>query len=239
MNPQYFLPMVTGDRRVVGLVPISETTYVGDELSQTLGAVTYSLRRITFTRQPSGKVMDYMSIYVSPQEERNEFRNLDSYLRTYTSTRYWGEGHTRKYNLMGDLEYFLEGGLKSMDVVVVPPAPTMNPLVREWAANAPFANAPNCQFFDLTWARLTGLSDVTNIQTVSVGAPSADPGNGASLKAMLVYPSNQVNLADWRSVVRIMRVTKNAVVPGAYVWPLTVTDKFGQVTTVNVTINAS
>lgn len=239
MNPQFFLPMVTGDRRVVGLVPITETSFVGDETSIEIGPTTYNLRRITFTRQPSGKVMDYMSIYVSPSEERNEFRNMDSHLRTYTSTRYWGSQHTQKYNLMGDLEYFLEGGLKSMSVVVVPPAPTMNPLVRDWVANAPFANAPNCQFFDLTWARLTGLSDVSRIRQVSVGAPSQDPGNGSSLKAMLIYPSNQVNLAPYRSVVRVMRINKGAVTPGTYIWPLTVTDTSEQTTTVNLTINVS
>lgn len=243
-SPQYFLPFLSPDNRVLGILPIATTTFDGTETEFVSGTapntVTYPLRRMTNTRKLGDVIADYMAIDVSATDARGSLKNAIRGASSMFTTRRWVFANNSHQVLVGDLEFFLNGYSKELSsVVITPPVSSLTDVERWWTANAPFTNSSVCQFFDVSWGRLTGLqdADIEKITNISLGAPVSDPSNGLGVRAMLVYPMNQVDSRAYNSTLRFLRVSKLvAVTPGDYEWPVTVTFTDGSTMTVNIKI---
>lgn len=226
MLAQYFLPVSTPDRRVIGTLPIALTTFDGTETSITIAGTVYPLKRVTFdSPRVLGQVIDYMAVDASFSDERVRYKGMPNWLPGVTDyirvplappllDRVVGKG---------DLNLLLEGFPKSVATTApsvnapTPSTPNFPSGTILWHANVPFANTPGTLFFDISWAAVFGIdpSEVPAIASVSIGAPTADPGNGLALRAVMVYPSNDPSFvgAVTASRIRVVRLNTNMAVP--------------------------
>lgn len=240
---QYFLPYMHTDGRVLGILPIAPTTYTGSETSVTVSSIVYPTRRVTYkpiTRGNPIAEMDFLAISITPTEFRRNWQDRPYHLENVITRPRWyaGQGIQFKTAVPGDLDFWLLGGAKTaVGSIVIPPAPSGSAVSRNWSANSPFANTPYCQFFDINWQLLSGITQADRIQQVTIGAPSADPGAGAALKAVLISPANMGSASGVYTDVRVIRLTKGSPVPaGTYTWPLTVRDIDNQTVSINVSV---
>lgn len=245
MRQQYFLPVMLPDNRVIGVVPIAPTTYTGDETMAFVAARGYTIRRVTYKPIPRSNAlaeMDFMAIDMDFTEYRSSWGDgrLSRLLDPLVTDARWLMGNVVQFKreLQGDLDYWLSGQDKgAMAAVIIPSAPTGNAVSATWQANAPFSNAPKCQFIEVPWQTLGAITSPENIVSVAIGTASADPGAGHSLKAMVVQPTNIAGATGVYTSIRVLRLDPAGEVPtGTYTWPLTITDKFNQTTTINVSV---
>lgn len=245
MRQQYFLPVMLPDNRVVGVVPVTSTTYTGGETSITVGPNTYPVRRVTYKPIPRSNpqaTMDFMAINLGFTEYRASWGDgrLSRLVDPLITNARWLMGNVVQFKRedQGDLDYWLSGHDKTaMATVVIPPAPTGNAVSATWQANAPFSNAPKCQFIEVPWQTLGSITSPENIVSVAIGTASADPGAGAALKAMVVQPVNMAGATGVYTSIRVLRLDPVGEVPtGTYTWPVSLTDKYNQTTTINVSV---
>lgn len=244
LRPQYFLPFMHTDGRVLGLLSITPTTYNGNETTVTISSKVYPVRRITYkpvtTRHPYS-TMDFMAITVTPTEYRRYWQDRAQPLENVIMRPQWYAGQVTQFRreVPGDLDFWLLGGAKNAVGTFTPPTvPGGSNVSRTWSANSPFSNAPYCQFFDINWQVLSGVTNPERIVNVVIGTPSADPGSGNALKAVLIVPANMPTAqAGMYSGIRIVRVSKDQPIPtGTYTWPITIYDAYGQTSTLNVSV---
>lgn len=245
LRPQYFVPFMLPDNRVLGAGAISLTTFNGNETTVTIGSVVYPARKISYypvTKRNSmhGQLMEFMAVDVSFTEWRRTWQDNPLNLENTIIRPRWydAQGIEYKWEVEGDIDYWLNGDAKTaMGTFTPPSAPSGSNVSRNWSANSPFTNATTCQFFDIPWEYLSGITNAQNIAEVTIGTPSADPGSGAALKAMLVRPANMAPAGGYYTDVRIMRVSRNVDVPaGTYTWPLSGRDLYGQTFSINVSV---
>lgn len=245
MRAQYFVPFMHTDGRVLGFSAISLTTYNGNETTVTLGGIVYPARKISYmpvsmaTRKLYNP-MEFLAATITPTEYRRNWNDKPFLLENIVARPRWSAGQVTQFRVEtpGDLDFWLLGGAKSAAGSFTPPTvPGGSNVSRTWLANSPFSNTPRCEFFDINWQTLSGVTAPERIQRVALGAPSADPGNGASLKAVLVTPGNMPNAGGFYTDVRIVRVSKGTAIPtGTYTWPLQITDVYDQTSSLNVSV---
>lgn len=249
MRTQWFVPCMSPEGVVYGLVAISPAhQYVGTETSVTIGGVVYPTHKVSYTPRAGAKQniqqpMEFLAITVDRTEWARNYRNRGAdVLNQYVGLKQWFSGPMVQYKqeLIGELDFFLRGWDKTaVTAPVIPAAPSGNAVSVSWSANSPFANQPFCPFFDIPFEVLGSVTQQDRILKISVGAPSADPGNGLALKAMIAFPANMGNPGGVYGQVRVVRITREAVPTGSYVWPVTVTDVDNQSTTINVSVVVS
>lgn len=182
---------------------------------------------------------DFVVSLVSPEDARVRARTFHDMVIS-ASYRAWvnAPGASYKVESLGSMEAFFAQA-PALNVPVAYSAPTGGNIARVWSANAPFSNAPLASFIDINWQQEAQASVSPFVPlTVDIGSPSADPGVGKALRAMLVTsvtPTLLNNVAAY-STIRVVRVTHSAVPTGVYTWPLTMTNAGGQSITVNLNV---
>ena len=263
MIPQYFIPLMTPDRRILSVVAISLTTFAGTETAVTgTNGIVYPLTRITYTPNRSYQAqipanvwnspatyvptqMDFMATQITLTQYRQQnWGDMSRLLNVITYNPPWYAGVYQQQNVNGvtaaDLSYFLMGGEKTaLFSPSNPSAPSGSNVTQNWYANSPFTNASSAQFIDIPWESLSGLTLPQNLASATIGNLSADPSSGTALKAVMVTPVNVVNATAAYSTMRIVKITSGAVPTGTYTWPVTLTDVYGQTSTFNVSIVVS
>lgn len=241
MVPQYFLPLITADNRILATIAIPLTTFEGTETHIKVGTTVYPLVRKTYTVVPSwSRTMDYMATTIDRTTELTQnWVDKSRLLTPLLGQPKWYAGRVQQLNEFSgaDLTYFMTGAVKTAAFTFVPPTvPGGSNVSQTWYANSPFSNTPDCQFVDVNWQALAGVTNPQNLQTVTLGSPSADPGSGTALKAVVVTPVNVVNAGAAFTTIRVVRITRGAIPSGTYTWPLTLLDIYGQTSTLNISV---
>lgn len=259
MATQTFLPIITPDNRVLGIVPISSTDFVGTEPDFTIvGGTypgTYPLRRVQYQSlsgnrtQDKATNVDYMAISLSLSEERrgSPFVNM-GYITSQVSaqerdTRAWrnAPNHSVKTRYTGTLVAFILKGTAISAPAPVPSGGNGSNASMPWSVNSPFTNVAQSEFIDINWQQVLGVdTSPYSPASVSIGTPSADPGSGNMLRAYVVQQGLQVvnDMATY-STIRVIKVFPGQITAGTYTWPLTVTRTDGSTVTLNFSIVAS
>lgn len=247
MEAQSFLPVLDDHGCCYEVMPISTHTFSYDSTTAVgPGGVVYPIRPVTYTPITSedsraDDIRSYMAVVLSGAEARRRYDPTHA-MTSSASFISWRNppGGSYLINNPGKMAAFFLGATAATPAVVYTP-PTATDMNRTWAVNAPFANAPSCQFIDINWAVESAATfPGFDALTVSVGTPSADPGAGQALRAFLVSSVTPavVNDVGTYSTIRVVRVTTAAVPLGDYVWPITLTNKAGQTVTVDLTVTA-
>lgn len=251
MAVQTFLPLLTTDKRVLGLVPITSTNFTGAETTFTISGRVYPLQRVLYTSligsktQNEGTAVDYMAISVSLSQERTEFAN-HGYISSQVAAqerdaRWWrnAPGHSLKTRYTGTLVAFILKGTAINSPDPVPMGGGGSNASVNFSVNSPFSNVAQAEFIDLNWQQLLGVdvSPASSPASVSIGTASADPGSGNMLRAYVVQQGLQVvnNTASY-STIRIIKVFAGPVTAGTYTWPLTVTRVDGTTVVLNLSV---
>lgn len=245
LSAQSFLPMLY-ENMVQATLPITTTTFTGAETSILVGGVTYPLKRYTYRslqddwNDLTNPPVDYMGVPLGASDSRVNY--ADSLLRLDNQVEGLHDwkcchGHARYDVTYGPLLMMLRA--KGMDYIaspVVPPIGASNGSFN-WYVNHPFANLSKFAFLDFNWVEHLEVES-GNIQpaSVSIGAPTADPGAGLHIKLMLVQHNPEIiNNAPLYSTLRFIKITAGVAAAGTYTWPLTITNTDGA--TVSATVD--
>lgn len=240
---QSFLPQVTQDKRVLGIVVITTTPFVGNETSVVIGSGTYPLQQYNPIAGLGGLWQErpniaYMGIPISPTQERQGNFGIQS-LMSYIPRYRWQQqpGISRVDYTTNSLIDMLTGNIVPALVapVIVPPAATAGTLRITWSLN--FNYTPQFSFFEANWVQLLQVaSGNLDAVSISVGAPSADPSAG-HLKVFVVgsYPVI-INQSVLFSTLRFVKTTPEPIPAGTYTWPAVILNSDGSTVTVDITV---
>mgnify|MGYP001465305289 CR=1 FL=1 len=246
MESQTWLPFLDKSGCCHNILAIAAHTFAYSDTSATVGADTYSIRPVTYMpvttdRGRSSDVRHYMAAVVNDADTRRRYDSMKA-MEINASFSSWRQPAGTSYLISNPgtmAAFFLKSAALNTPVVYVPP--TASNATRTWAVNAPFSNAPACQFIDVNWLQETQAAFPSfDALSVSIGTATSDPGAGAALKPFLVSTVTPaiVNDTGVFSTIRVVRITKAAVPTGTYTWPLTLTNKGGQSITVSLTVTA-
>lgn len=246
LSAQSFLPMLY-ENMVQAVLPIPTQTFTGAETSITVGGVVYPLKRYTYPSLQTeawndtlNPPVDFMGVVLEASDSRINY--VDNVLRLDNQVEGihdWkcSHGFARYDVTYGPLLMMLHA--KGMDYIASPVVPPINAnnSTFNWFVNHPFANLSKFAFLDFNWVEQLQVSS-GNLQpaSITIGAPTADPGAGLHIKLMLVQHEPQIiNNASLYSTLRFIKITAGAAAAGTYTWPVTITNTDG--TTVSATID--
>lgn len=238
---QSFLPYITPDNRILGILPIVTTVFTGNETTfagNSLIAVSY--QQVSMPTWQENKVIQYMAIPVSPSLER-QFQKPGQ-INQYAAYTFWqnSPGFSFLDYRGNSLLTMLQG--TQITATYVPPvavAPTVTAGVTSYALSADFRLTPTCTFFDINWvAMVSAVSGNSDYASITVGKPTTDPSLG-NLRAYVIATSPV--LATLNSIamntVRFVKVVEGPIPAGAYVYPVTITNTSGLTTSTTITVN--
>lgn len=241
---QSFLPVMTNDRRTLAIIPISTQTFAGTETTITVSGVAYNLALETIQQSlgetwNKNKTLYFMAAYMTPTQERQWYQNNLRTLNYIGIDQRWSNPQNFAQNVRysGQLTAFY---LQAAPVAVTSQTlttPTGNAYSRNWTANSPFTNVGAGHFMDINWQQQMQVDTIPFVPvSASLGAPSADPGAGLTLRAFLVQSPQVINNVITNSTVRIVKVTQGPVTSGTYTWPIAATDSQGNSASFNLSI---
>lgn len=234
---QSFLPVMSYDGRVLGLVPIEETSFVGDEVDFVVPDVTGAVALASYVPAlaPAGSTVSFMCVRLTREEEltQNWFNGTQSFIPFSRWVVAPGFAHQR--NLTSYLLQFLKGEAMSGQVITVPPEFSAEDGVYTIQVEGLIANLQGCAFFDFNWVSLlnveTGNDDSA---TIMLGTPEGGVPEGVALT--VVQSAALLNNSRNMNTLRFIKTSEAPIPAGNYSWPATVTNTSGHSVDVTITI---
>ena len=234
---QTFLPIITNDGRILGMVPIPKTTFTGTEESVTVNGFEIPVR---FVRT---SVAEYIAASVTPQQERSNFQN-SSWLASFVPYGWWHNqlGMAVKVERETPFVQMLRGiNVKGATYSATVPKPSSQQggaYAAEWVSCATLLGPANT-FSDLIWPpQFTGIFEGEVPTSITLGRLVADPSNGSGgLKIFLIQSGIPIlNSEAQFDTVRFVKTANGTLPFGKYSWEAIVTASSGNPYKVLVTL---
>lgn len=238
---QTFLPIITDDNRILGLVGIPNTTFTGSETTLSVNSVTQPLRHVVPQRANISGVQQpsYMAIAVTPSQERSNFQSA-SWLASFLPYGKWNNqlGISANVEKETTLLQMLRGVNLSgtSSVVVVPPTASNGTHTVEWSSDVNWGEYSHT-FIEVNWAALMNVNS-GNVApaAISLGAMTTDPSNG-NVRAFVVQSGAPVvNGGVLMNTLRFIKLSEEGLPKGDYVWPATITNTDGATVSATFTL---
>lgn len=239
---QSFLPIITDDNRILGLVSIPNTVFTGLETSMSINGVATPLRNVVPQRANISGVQhpNYMAITVTPSQERSNFQSA-SWLASFLPYGKWNQqlGISVMVNKETTLLQMLRGVNLSgaASVVLTPPTASNGVHTVEWGSDVNWGEFTH-PFIEVNWAALMSVNTGnTSPASISLGAMTSDPSTGKVRVFVVQSDAPVVNEGVLMNTLRFIKLTEGALPKGAYVWPATITNTDGSTATATFTLN--
>ena len=158
---QTFLPIITDDNRILGVVGIPNTAFTGAETSMSINGVVTPIREVVPHRANIEGLQQnsYMAVSVTPSQERSNFQSA-SWLASFIPYGKWNQqlGFSANVEKETTLLQLLRGVNLSgpTSVVIVPPTASNGTLKVEWATEVNWGEHAH-PFVEVNWALLMGV----------------------------------------------------------------------------------
>lgn len=253
MASQAFLPLLTQDNRILGVVPIASQMFDGSETSYTVNSVSRPLRTVFINQsarysnvQPTARFI--VGFSVSRADEvtgaYTGYSPTFIFLQDVMPFYEWsalGSSTPTQQDGLGAVFHMLLGGAS---VLVAGPAPSSAPSMTTpdtlgWNATAPIANGPACAFFDFNWVRLfSAMHTLDPADYPSLVVQSQPAGN--LLKAyVLSTPDPNGLTGPLYNTVRIMKVSAPSLIADDYVFTFAISNSAGLISTAQLTLTVT
>lgn len=234
---QTFLPIITNDGRVLGMAPIPETTFTGQETSFPVSGVLTPVRLVVTSSAA------YVAVVVTPQQERSNFQS-SSWLSSFIPYGWWHNqlGIAVKVERETPFLQLLRGvnvkGATYGSTVPGQASPLAPSYLAEWVVSATM-QGPTNSFADLVWPPQFTEALPGEVPTnLAIGPLVSDPSAGSgNLKIFLLQSGTPiVNSEAQFDTIRFVKVSSTPVPLGRYSWEVTVTSSSGNPFKVLVTL---
>lgn len=222
MPTQSFLPVLDLRRKQLhGMVAVSSTNFTGAETTFTIGGHAYPVAKYTPTVTQDTMRPWYMALTMTyNQVVQEDYKSIPGFIpiddvlpgQWWTSSSIGAQKREDLGALINGLVYSFGGQFS----VVVPAEPDFgdNPMDMVWVASVPFANQPQCTFFDFNWVEALDLlnpkASPVNAVIQSVTDGNDDPQN--KVGAVVVMKGQPaLNVAAYNTI-RLVRLPGQVVV---------------------------
>jgi hypothetical protein len=164
---QSFLPIFEARTKIIhGMVAISSTPFDGDETTIDIGGQTYSLVKNEPVSTQNPALQWHMALTMTYDQFRKEnYKSIPGFIplndilpgQWWTSTNLGAYKHEQLGALINGLLFSFGGNF----TVIVEDDPVVDDSAAaySWTASVPFANYPQCSFFDLNWVEAVQLDN--------------------------------------------------------------------------------
>lgn len=238
---QAFLPYLTPDRRVVGILAIPVTTFSGTETTMLVAGVDTPIALITPGRpnpvnnqQPS-----YMAATITASQDRNNFQS-PVWLASFIPYGKWNIqlGVSFMVERETTLLQMLRGvNLSGMSSAVPPVVTIQSGVVNvDWEVNVNLTG--NNPFIEVNWVvLLTEKAPKVIPESIAIDTVVVDPSGGL-VKAFVVQAGSPVvNDVPLMNTLRFAKLTDSPVPKGSYIWSAVITNTDGSTSTAKFTVN--
>ena len=238
---QAFLPYITQDRRILGVLPIPTTTFDGTETTmQVIGVATpIALQQPEVANVVGVPHPAYMAVVVTPEQERSNFQSA-MWLSSFIPYGKW--------NTQLGMSYMVERGttllqmLKGVNLSNVSSPASSVVTVADGESEVAWATEVNMTgnnaFIEVNWAVLmTAKSGNASPAAIALGDMTSDPSGGLVKAFVVQSDAPVVNDAPMMNTLRFIKLTDSPVPKGSYVWPATVTNTDGSTAHATFTLN--
>jgi hypothetical protein len=237
---QAFLPYITQDNRIIGVLPIPVTTFNGTETSMVVAGVNTPLALVTprvsnvvGTPQPA-----YMAATITPSQERSNFQSA-YWLASFIPYGKWNTQLGMSYMVEREttLLQLLRGvNLSSVSSPAVTVVTASNALVEvNWATEVNMTG--NNAFIEVNWAVLmTAQSGNASPAYITLDTMTSDPSGGLVKAFVVQSDAPVVNDGVMLNTLRFIKMTNSPVPKGSYVWPAVITNTDGSIANATFTL---
>lgn len=214
---QSFLPVLAPGNRILGIIPISTTSFSGSETSFVVNGGTYTIAeqkptRISADINQNNLNTPYMALMVTGAQERGSYQSFD-FLEQQIPVQRWtlSHGNTSKEIRNTPLFSMLRGN--TVGAIVIPTPAVVSAVSAavtiSWATD--LANTPQFSFSEQNW--------VTLLQ--------ANSGNANAASLTIGSAATPVVLANPTAAVGVGSTTGGALAAATYYTKVVAVDAFG------------
>lgn len=223
MPTQSFLPVLDPRRKQLhGMVAISTTDFVGTEPTFTISGHAYPIVKYTPVVTQDTMRPWYMALTMTyNQVIREDYKSIPGFIpiddvlpgQWWTSSAIGPQKREDLGALINGLIYSFGGEFE----VTVPSTPTWDSSTDIiWVASVPFANQPQCTFFDLNWVEAIQLSNPEGspLNAIVESVTDGDEDPQSKVGAVIVMKGQPaVNVASYNTI-RLVRLPGQVVTAG-------------------------
>ena len=224
---QTFLPLVTNDGRVLGMYPIPQTSFAGDETSVLVNGTPTPVKLITV--QSNMQPVSYMAATITPEQERSNFQS-SSWMASFVPYNWWHNQLGMAFKVERETPFIqmLRGQNISGSTYSVNPVPGSGGLSTPiydaiWVSEATMQGPAN-SFTDLLWVpKFTEQYPLENPTSISIGVPvSASASRGVVRVFSIQSGVTIVNTAAIFDTLRFVKMPDSPLPFEDYSWEVTV-----------------
>lgn len=255
MAIQAFLPLLTQDNRILGVIPIASQVFTGNETQRTINAVVRSLKTV-FINQSARYSNTYpttrfiVGVSVSRTDEVTgaysgyspAFIRLQEVMPFYEWSALGSSAPTQQEGL-GSVFHMLLGGSSFLVAGPAPstsPSPMPNSATLAWNASAAIANGPACSFFDFNWVRLFSTVNTVDPEDLPVLTVQSQSAPNLLRAYVLSTPEASGNLTGPQyNTVRIMKLSAAALSVTSYNFVFAISNSTGLIAEAQLTLTVT
>ena len=238
---QSFLPILTQDNRVLGILPIPTTVFAGTETSFTISGGVYKVAlqsptRVSAEINQGNLKAPFMAAIVTPSQERGSYQSFD-FLEQQVPVSTWNHNGVKvvKNNpLVSLLKGHKVNAIVPPALGVVTTATSSATVPVTWHSAAPKGAALEVHWVDLFKAS----SGNTLAVNLAVGSPPSNAANQVALYVVTSHP-HIINGSVSLNTIRFVKLSENPVPTGNYTWACTVNNTDGSSLPVTLTLVVS